>query len=187
MSLLITRHGQTDWNLRRKVQGKSNIGLNEVGIEQAEKLAKKLANEPIDLIICSPLLRARQTAEIINKNRNIPIIYDNRISEIDYGEFEGMELADFNLSAFWNYYNNNKYLRAENIKEFFKRVYDFIDKQKKKKKEKNILLVAHGGISIAVNCYFNGVPADGVVLKMGLHNCEYTKYEFQRKLNYIER
>ena len=55
-----------------------------------------------------------QTAEIIN--RNIPIIYDNSISEINYGEFEGMDLANFNLSSFWNYYNNDKYQSAENIK-----------------------------------------------------------------------
>ena len=187
MSLLITRHGQTDWNLKRIVQGQSNIELNKVGIEQAEELAEKLANEPIDLIICSPLVRAKQTAEIINRNRSIPIMYDNSISEIDYGEFEGIELADFNLSAFWNYYNNNKYQRAENIKDFFKRVYDFIDKQSIEQPEKNILLVAHGGISIAVNCYFNGIPANGKVLKMGLHNCEYTKYEFQRNLDWVER
>ena len=85
MSLLITRHGQTDWNLKRKVQGKTDIELNQTGIEQAKDLSKKLANESIDLIICSPLERARQTAEIINTNRNIPIIYDNRISEIYYG------------------------------------------------------------------------------------------------------
>ena len=186
MSLLITRHGQTDLNLKRIVQGKSDIKLNKVGIEQAEELAKKLANEPIDLIICSPLVRAKQTAEIINRNRNIPIIYDNSISEIDYGGFEGMELADFNLSSFWNYYSNDEYQSAENIKDFFKRVYEFLDRLATEQPEKNILLVAHGGISIAVNCYFNGIPASGEVLKMGLHNCEYTKYEFQHKLDCIE-
>ena len=53
--------------------------------------------------------------------------------------------------------------------------------------EKNVLLVAHGGISIAINCYFNGIPANGEVLRMGLHNCEYAKYEFQRKIDCEER
>lgn len=52
---------------------------------------------------------------------------------------------------------------------------------------KNILLVAHGVISIAVNCYFNGIPNNGDVLRMGLHNCEYAKYKFQRKIDCIER
>ncbi len=187
MSLLITRHSQTDWNLKRKIQGKSDIALNETGIEQAKEVAKKLSNEPIDLIICSPLIRARQTAEIINGDRNIPIIYDDSISEIDYGEFEGMEVAKFNLPAFWNYHCNNGYQSAENIKDFFKRVYEFLDRQATKQPKKNILLVAHGGISIAVNCYFNGIPTNGDVLKLGLHNCEYAKYEFQRRIEYEER
>ena len=187
MSLLITRHGQTDWNLERKVQGKSDIELNPKGIEQAEEVAKKLANEPIDLIICSPLVRAKQTAEIINRNRKIPIIYDNSISERAYGEFEGKSPDDFNFHQFWNYNCNEEYQFAENIKDFFKRVYEFLDKQANEQLEKNVLLVAHGGISIAINCYFNGIPANGEVLRMGLHNCEYAKYEFQRKIDCEER
>ncbi len=182
MSLLITRHGQTDWNLNRKVQGKSDIELNRTGIEQAEEVAKKLAKEPIDLIICSPLIRARQTAEIINRDRNLPIKYDNSISEINYGEFEGIELTNFDLHAFWDYYNNNDYQSAEKIKDFFKRVYEFLDRLHVNQQEKNVLLVAHGGISIAVNCYFNGIPESGDILKMGLHNCEYAKYDFKNKL-----
>ena len=52
---------------------------------------------------------------------------------------------------------------------------------------KNVLLVAHSGISIAVNCYFNGIPSSGDVLRLGLRNCEYTKYEFERKIDYEER
>ena len=112
MSLLITRHGQTDWNLKCKVQGKSDIEFNLNGIEQAKELVKRLANESIDLIICSPLERARKTAEIINRTRNTPIIYDDSISEIDYGGFEGIDRSNFNLSEFWNYNCNNKYQSA---------------------------------------------------------------------------
>ncbi len=103
MSLIITRHGQTDWNLEHKLQGSSDIELNQI--------------------------RARQTAEIINRNRNIPIKYDSGISERDYGEYEGKNSFDYNLSDFWNYYSNSKYQNVENIKDFFKRVYDFLDRQ----------------------------------------------------------
>ena len=91
--LLFTRHGQTEWNVLGKVQGRADIGLNEKGKQQAEETRKTLENEKIDLIICSPLLRAKQTAEIINKNRNIPIIYDDDIIERDFGEFEGIKLC----------------------------------------------------------------------------------------------
>ena len=67
MKILVTRHGQTDWNLDKKVQGKADIELNEKGRQQAEETKKLLDYKDIDLIICSPLIRARQTAEIINK------------------------------------------------------------------------------------------------------------------------
>ena len=185
--IYVVRHGQTDWNLEHKLQGSSDIPLNKKGIEQAEEVAVKLSNEPIDLIICSPLLRAKQTAEVINRNRNIPISFDSSISERDYGEYEGKNSADYNLADFWNYYSNSKYQGVENIKDFFKRVYDFLDRQAKEQQEKNILLVAHGGISIATYCYFNGIPENGEVLKLGLKNCEISKYKFQRNINLEER
>lgn len=70
MEILLTRHGQTEWNLLKKVQGKADIELNEKGIKQAEETRDSLKNEKIDLILCSPLKRAIQTAEIINQGRD---------------------------------------------------------------------------------------------------------------------
>lgn len=87
MEVLLTRHGQTEWNVLGKVQGRADIELNEKGIQQAEETGEALKNEEIDLIICSPLKRAKQTAEIICKDRNIPIIYDEDVIERDFGEF----------------------------------------------------------------------------------------------------
>ena len=73
----LTRHGQTEWNVLKKVQGKANIALNETGENQALITAQNLIDEEIDLIISSPLKRALQTAEIINKTNkstNVTII-----------------------------------------------------------------------------------------------------------------
>ena len=81
MEILLTRHGQTEWNLLKKVQGKADIELNEKGIEQARKTRDYLKNEKIDLILCSPLKRAIQTAGIINQGRNIKTIIDERVIE----------------------------------------------------------------------------------------------------------
>ena len=61
MKLYLTRHGQTDWNLKDKVQGKTDIPLNEAGIRQAHMLAEVLADTPIDLALTSPLHRAYET------------------------------------------------------------------------------------------------------------------------------
>lgn len=179
MEILLTRHGQTKWNVLGKVQGRADIELNEEGIKQAEETGKILENENIDLIICSPLKRAKQTAQIINKNRNIPIIYDKDIIERDFGEFEGMNKTDFDFAGYWSYKQNYEYEKAENIKNFFERVYKFLDRIKVQYTDKKVLIVAHGGISIPVNCYFNGIPEDNNLLKLVLGNCEVAKYEYK--------
>lgn len=89
MRLLITRHGQTDWNVAGKTQGRTDTELNETGIEQAKTVREKLMNYDIDVILSSTLKRAKKTAEIIADKRNIPIFYDEDLVERSYGEYEG--------------------------------------------------------------------------------------------------
>lgn len=181
MEVLLTRHGQTEWNALKKVQGKADIELNGKGIEQANNTKILLKNERIDLIVCSPLIRAIQTAKIINNDRNIPIVFDERLYERDFGEFEGMSNTDFDYESFWSYKQNIQYQKAENIREFFQRVYSFLDDIHLKYKNKRILLVAHGGISIPVYCYFNGIPDRDSLLNLALENCEVAKYVYKEK------
>jgi broad specificity phosphatase PhoE len=178
MKLLVTRHGQTDWNVQKKVMGRCDEPLNEKGLMQAEETRNELSDETINLIICSPLKRARQTAEIMNTN-DIPIIYDNRLIERDFGEFEGLETKDFDFHGYWNYYKNNNYKSAENIQEFFKRVYDFLDDIIEKYHDKNILIVAHGGVSIPIACYFSKNIPEGSLVDAGLvlGNCQIASYD----------
>ena len=185
MEILLVRHGQTEWNLLTKVQGKADVELNEQGIKQAEETRNYLKNEKIDLILCSPLKRAMQTAEIIKQGRNIKMIIDERISKRDFGEFEGMPNTDFDFNAFWSYKQNLKYDKAENIKDFFERVYDFLESIKNEYTGKRVLIVAHGGISIPVKCYFEGIPNTETLLPLCLGNCEIAKYSY-KELN-IER
>ena len=64
--IYLVRHGQTDWNIEKKTQGHTDIPLNGTGKRQAEELAEKIADLKIDRIISSDLLRARETAEIMN-------------------------------------------------------------------------------------------------------------------------
>lgn len=181
MEILLTRHGQTEWNLLKKVQGKADIELNEKGIKQAEETRDSLKNEKIDIILCSPLKRARQTAEIINQGRNMNILINERISERDFGEFEGMSNTDFDYHAFWSYKQNLKYDQAENIKDFFKRVYAFLDAIKKEYVGKTVLIVAHGGVSIPTKCYFEGIPDMETLLPLCIGNCEVARF-FSKRL-----
>ena len=69
MKFYVTRHGQTPWNRENKVCGTTDIGLDEIGMEQARETARKLKDVPLDRVICSPLLRARQTAQLICQGR----------------------------------------------------------------------------------------------------------------------
>ena len=180
--IYLTRHGQTDWNVLKKVMGRCDEPLNEKGREQANQTKELLSNIDFDLIICSPLLRARETAQIINSDRNIRIDFDDRIIERDFGELEGLQTKDFDFDGFWDYYKNNMYERAENIQDFFNRIYEFLDDICIKYGDKNILIVAHGGVSIPVNCYFQNNIPKGSLVESGLvlGNCQVASYESKK-------
>ena len=175
MRILVTRHGQTNWNVERRIQGRTDVELNNKGIEQAYETKEKLKSENIDLIICSTLKRAKQTAEIINIDRNIPIIYDERLIEICYGEIEGKLHDDFDYDGFWNIVDTHEYKDAENVNNFIKRIYEFLN-EIKKYKEKDILIVTHNGVCRAINTYFNGIPKDKDITNLGIDNCEVVEY-----------
>lgn len=181
MKIYFVRHGRTDWNNQRKVQGVTDIQLNEVGLNQAEETKSKISNIDIDLIICSPLTRAKQTAEIINQNRNIEIIYDDRIMERNYGKLEGLSIYDVDFNGFWDYYKNIECEDMETIHKVFDRIYSFLDDIISKYHNKNILLVAHAGIGMAVDCYFSKNIPKGSLIDAGLQlkNCEVREYEAQ--------
>lgn len=179
MSVFVVRHGRTDWNDLDKVQGTADIPLNEVGINQAKETKELLKEEKIDMIISSPLIRARQTAQIINEEKNLEIIYDQRIRERDFGEFEGFDKKEFDFKDFWTYSKNLKFEKAENIQDFFKRIFAFLDTIKENYQDKNVLLVIHGGVSVAVNAYFEGIPPENTPTKGALKNCQVRKYEFK--------
>lgn len=185
MEILVTRHGQTDWNVQGKIQGIVDTELNDTGRAQAKEVHEMLKNEPLDLIISSPLKRAYETASIIKGNRDIELITDDAIKERSFGEYEGLipEQEGFKGTNFWNYKANEQYERAENIRDCFNRVYKFLDELPKKYPNKKILLVSHGGISIPIRCYFEGIPDYETLIGHGLSlkNAEVKKYVYGEK------
>lgn len=96
MRLYIIRHGETDWNGAGRLQGQTDTRLNENGIRLARETAKGMENIPFDLCITSPLARARQTAEIVLGDRQIPIQEEPRIREISFGSWEGLGCRSHN-------------------------------------------------------------------------------------------
>ena len=89
-TLLLVRHGETDWNAERRWQGHADVPLNDRGREQARALADSLADERIDAIYTSDLSRARDTADIVGARVGVPIVVDPALREIDVGSREGL-------------------------------------------------------------------------------------------------
>ena len=173
MNVYIVRHGQVPHNALGQYNN-NDEDLTNLGVKQAEKLKKEIKSIKFDVIICSPLKRARHTANIININ-NQKIIYDERVKERECGDLSGQPLEVTNREEYWNYNTTIKYGTSENIKLFFDRVYNFLDELKTKDYE-NVLIVAHSGVSKAFNGYFEGIK-DGKFLNRGLKNCEIKRYE----------
>lgn len=172
MRIYIVRHGQTPHNALEQYNS-ADEDLTALGIKQAEGLRDKIKNMEFDIIISSPLKRARHTAEIIKKNNKI--IYDDRIRERSCGDLSGKPLDVTNREEYWNYFTTAQYGTSESIQEFFKRVYDFLDELKVKDYE-SVLVVAHSGVSKAFSGYFEGVR-NGRFLSRGLRNCEIKEYK----------
>jgi broad specificity phosphatase PhoE len=97
MRLILVRHGATDWNQQRRVQGLSNLGLNETGKRQAEALAQALKNERVDAIYTSPLRRAQETARAISRFHQVKVVILDGLKELDVGEIDGMTYEDMRV------------------------------------------------------------------------------------------
>lgn len=94
MLIYIVRHGLTEWNKLKKLQGAADVPLAKEGILLAEKTGEALKDVKFDICFTSPLSRARQTAECVLGDRNVPIIPDKRIQEINFGDLEGSCVRD---------------------------------------------------------------------------------------------
>lgn len=90
MRLILVRHGATDWNQQRRVQGLSNLGLNETGRGQAEALARALKDVKVDAIYASPLRRAQETARAISRFHQVEVVTLDGLKELDVGEVDGL-------------------------------------------------------------------------------------------------
>jgi broad specificity phosphatase PhoE len=89
-TILLARHGETDWNRERRYQGHADPPLNEVGRVQAQTLAGELAGEELDAVYASDLRRAYETAEIVGARLGLPVQREAGLREIDVGSWEGL-------------------------------------------------------------------------------------------------
>ncbi|MBA3814398.1 MAG: histidine phosphatase family protein [Alphaproteobacteria bacterium] len=141
------RHGETDWNRRNLIMGSQDIPLNEVGFSQAHEASSILANEGFGVIISSPRIRAKQTAEVISKKTNKMILFEEGLAEITWGEAEGQP-PDPTKSIF---NDADRPPGAETFSAFQGRVVEAI--RAVLLREKIPLIVSHGGVFKALTYY----------------------------------
>ena len=158
MRVLIIRHGETDWNKKRLIQGTIDIPLNDEGRAQALSAHDALKDEKIDAVFVSPLIRTRQTADIVVSGKNVPIIYDERIAERKFGIAEGMSIDDIDFEATWLPNKPPLYDGMETFEMLYGRISSFFDEIYEKYSDKTVLVVTHGGVSIVCGYYFCGPP-----------------------------
>lgn len=165
MRIFVARHGQTQWNLEHRVCGRTDIPLTEVGREQARKLAQTAKDKGIDVIIASPLFRARQTAAAIAEACGLPVCIDERIIEQDFGAFEGVSMEDPAFIANRKQFVT-RYPGGESMFDVAARIYSILDEIREKYAGKTVLLVCHGAVCRVIRSYFEDMTNEEYVAYM---------------------
>ena len=166
--LFIMRHGKTDWNAKHKLQGRTDVPLNEEGRKMAREAHDRYSDVPIDVCFCSPLVRARETAELFLKDRSIPIYFDERLREMSFGEFEGMENAFDDPDCAINvlFQHPERYIEsiggAETFEELYARTGEFLKEKVAPllQQGKTVLIVGHGAMNCSIVCQVKGLPIE---------------------------
>ena len=164
--LYIMRHGLTDWNVRHKLQGRTDIPLNGEGRRMAEEARERYRSIPLDICFSSPLIRARETAEIVLRGRDIPIRTDDRLAEMCFGEYEGIEnyFSDPTCPIHTLFQKPEEYTRsvggAETFEELFARTGEFLQEEVDPLLEegKDVLIVGHGAMNLSIISRIRKLP-----------------------------
>lgn len=151
------RHGETDYNKDAKFQGHLNIPLNKEGINQAHVALEQSKQLKLDKIYCSPLSRAKQTAEIINSYHNTKLIEDVRLKEIYMGSLQGRMLKDLSDEEKRLAFSNPEHFGGETHEQFCSRIISFF--KEIENSDENILIVSHGGIYRALYKHLNNLDS----------------------------
>ena len=159
--IYLTRHGQTLWNIEKRLQGRGNSQLTEDGIERAKELRDRIKGMNIDVIYSSPIERALNTANIIKGDKNIEVITDDGLMEMCFGDYEGRRTDEvMKENPSWDIgliMKGNTILSApngENLAEVRDRVSKTMDRIIEENRGKTILIVAHGITLKALMYYF---------------------------------
>jgi len=155
--IYLIRHGETDWNKAGRLQGHTDIELNEIGLKQAKLASQDIKKYNIKHIYTSNLLRAVKTAQIVNNDLGLDIKLDVRLKETKFGDFEGRLASEITPQQWQDFNENPKNFKAENWHDLYIRVKSFYEEVKE---QAGTLIVTHAGTArmllyVADNDEFN--------------------------------
>ncbi|GGE34268.1 putative phosphatase PhoE [Pullulanibacillus camelliae] len=165
----LVRHGQTEWNRLRRIQGTEDIELNEIGLQQAEQVAEYLKDAFFSVIVSSPLKRAFETAAIIQKRnkQQPPLVTDQDLVERDYGQISGLtyeEKAKLPKSEDYG---------VETLERLTQRAAGVLDRLEARYRGERLLVVSHGGFIKTLISSSMGATYERS--KIVIDNCSVTK------------
>ncbi len=165
MRLFLVRHGITEWNQKRRLQGQTDVPLAPEGVEQARRVAARLASQPLDAVWSSDLSRARVTAEMIAQEHNLSVRTTPLLREAMMGDWEGLTEAEVRARGegeAWSRYMQdsvaNRPPGGETMEAIWDRVLAGLAEVRRAHSEGNIALVGHGGSMRAILCHALGAP-----------------------------
>ncbi len=165
MKLYFIRHGQTDWNVKGKIQGSYDSELNETGIAQAIELSQKIMESHINIskIYSSKQKRALQTAVILGNEISVECIPFEGVEEINFGEWEGLswnEVQETYPMTYKEWYQDRRYTKTpkgESYQELLERVLSAVHKIIATNHD-NVAIVTHSAVIMSLRCYITNTP-----------------------------
>jgi probable phosphoglycerate mutase len=160
-TILLVRHGETDWNRAGRWQGHADPPLNDRGRDQARALAQRLADTHLDAIYASDLARARETAEIVGAAKGVTVVRDTALREIDVGEWSGLTTAEIERrfpDGFRRHVDGGDgWERGETHSAMSSRIGGAILRLAAAHADETVLCVLHGGVIRALLAHAEGV------------------------------
>jgi broad specificity phosphatase PhoE len=152
-TILLARHGETDWNREGRWQGWADPPLNETGRGQARTLAEQLRETPFDAVYASDLKRAHETAVILAEPHGVPVVADPALREIDIGSWSGLTRAEIDER-----FPNGERPDGETREQHAERVLAAVERIARANLGRRILIVAHGGVVRALHDVISEEP-----------------------------
>ena len=195
MTFYFVRHGETDWNVQKKIQGTTDVPLNENGLRQARELAEKLVKEKyqIDGVYTSPQVRAQETAQTAAMALGVECKVLTGLAEMDLGDWEGNKWPNIEevYGDTFHYWNSHRWYvctpNGECYREVLQRVFLALE-HIMNENVGNVLVVSHSAIMMSLRCYLAGLCMDDeTMLNFRPDNAEVVAIEVEEIKRAMER